>query len=47
MDTKLVKESSKKAEIAQESSSKREGDELEQESTKKQKVKDDKEKEDL
>ncbi|GJX23247.1 hypothetical protein Tco_0227692 [Tanacetum coccineum] len=45
MDTKLVKESSKKgdAEMAQESSSKRAGDELEQESTKKQKVDEDKE----
>ncbi|GJV18502.1 putative ribonuclease H-like domain-containing protein [Tanacetum coccineum] len=46
MDTKLVKESSKKtkAEMAQESSSKRAGDELEQEPLKKQKMKDDKEK---
>ncbi|GJY12727.1 putative ribonuclease H-like domain-containing protein [Tanacetum coccineum] len=45
MDTKLVKESSKKtkAEMAQESSSKRAGDELEQEPLKKQKMKDDKE----
>ncbi|GJZ09887.1 hypothetical protein Tco_0544170 [Tanacetum coccineum] len=45
MDTKLVKESSEKAdaEIAQESSSKRAGDELEQESIKKQKVDEDKE----
>ncbi|GJS49881.1 hypothetical protein Tco_0600002 [Tanacetum coccineum] len=45
MDTKLVKESSKKAdaEMAQERSSKRAGDELEQESTKKQKVDEDKE----
>ncbi|GKF31366.1 hypothetical protein Tco_0101164, partial [Tanacetum coccineum] len=43
MDTKLVKESSKKveAEIAQESSSKRAGEGLEQESSKKQKVDDD------
>ncbi|GJR37978.1 hypothetical protein Tco_1213662 [Tanacetum coccineum] len=46
MDTKLVKESSKKAEseMAQESSSKRAtGDELEQESSKKQNMEDDKE----
>ncbi|GKA34996.1 hypothetical protein Tco_0721425 [Tanacetum coccineum] len=41
--TELVEESSKKAEIAQESSSKRAGDDLEQESTKKQKVDEDKE----
>ncbi|GKA40045.1 hypothetical protein Tco_0732638 [Tanacetum coccineum] len=49
MDTKLVKESSKKAEaeIAQESSSKRAGEALEQESSKKQKVDDDKENEEL
>ncbi|GJX68472.1 putative reverse transcriptase domain-containing protein [Tanacetum coccineum] len=49
MDTKLVKESSKKAdaEIAQESSSKRAGDELEQESIKKQKVDEDKETKEL
>ncbi|GKC31009.1 hypothetical protein Tco_1038303 [Tanacetum coccineum] len=48
-DTKLVKESSKKAEaqMAEESSSKRAGEELEQEPTKKQKVDDDKEREDL
>ncbi|GJX80113.1 hypothetical protein Tco_0328262 [Tanacetum coccineum] len=48
-DTELVKESLKKAkaEMAEESSSKREGDELEQEPTKKQKVDDDKEREDL
>ncbi|GKB03427.1 hypothetical protein Tco_0831570 [Tanacetum coccineum] len=45
MDTELVKESSKKAEveIEQESSSKRVGEALEQESSKKQKVDDDKE----
>ncbi|GKB19026.1 hypothetical protein Tco_0852949 [Tanacetum coccineum] len=49
MDTKLVKESSKKAEaeMAQESSSKRVGDELEQEVAKKQKMDDDKEKPEL
>ncbi|GJY86815.1 hypothetical protein Tco_0500841 [Tanacetum coccineum] len=49
MDTKFVKESSKKAEveIAQESSSKRAGEALEQESSKKQKVDDDKETEEL
>ncbi|GJW83654.1 hypothetical protein Tco_0156799 [Tanacetum coccineum] len=49
MDTELVKESSKKAEaeIVQESSSKRAGEELEQEVAKKQKIEDDKEKEDL
>ncbi|GJW28348.1 hypothetical protein Tco_0045223 [Tanacetum coccineum] len=49
MDTELVKESSKKAEaeMAQESSSKRAGEELEQEVAKKQKMEDDKEKEDL
>ncbi|GJS58130.1 hypothetical protein Tco_0652914 [Tanacetum coccineum] len=41
MDTELVKESSKKAEMAQESSSKRAGDELEQEKAKKQKIDDD------
>ncbi|GJR74940.1 reverse transcriptase domain-containing protein [Tanacetum coccineum] len=48
-DTELVKESSKKAEaeMAEESSSKRAGDELEQKPTKKQKVDDDKEREDL
>ncbi|GJX60554.1 hypothetical protein Tco_0291944 [Tanacetum coccineum] len=47
--TELVKESSKKAEaeMAEESNSKRAGDELEQEPTKKQKVDDDKEREDL
>nr|GEV75799.1 hypothetical protein [Tanacetum cinerariifolium] len=47
--TKLVEESTKKdeAETSQESSSKREGDELEQERSKKQKVKDDKESEEL
>ncbi|GJU23993.1 ribonuclease H-like domain-containing protein [Tanacetum coccineum] len=39
--TELVKESSKKAEMAQESSSKRAGDELEQEKAKKQKIDDD------
>nr|GEX98949.1 hypothetical protein [Tanacetum cinerariifolium] len=45
----LVEESTKKdeAETTQESSSKREGDELEQERSKKQKVKDDKESEEL
>ncbi|GJX24257.1 hypothetical protein Tco_0228702 [Tanacetum coccineum] len=45
MDTKLVKESSKKdkAEMAQESSSKRAGDELEQEKENKQKIDDDQE----
>ncbi|GJW76156.1 hypothetical protein Tco_0137838 [Tanacetum coccineum] len=43
MDTELVKESSKKAEMAQESSSKRAGDELEQEKVKKQKIDDDQE----
>ncbi|GJS06405.1 hypothetical protein Tco_0363201 [Tanacetum coccineum] len=44
-DTELVKERSKKAkaEMAEESSSKRAGDELEQEPIKKQKVDDDKE----
>ncbi|GKD57351.1 hypothetical protein Tco_1290738, partial [Tanacetum coccineum] len=49
MDTKLVKESSKKAEAetAQESSSKRAGEALEQESSKKQKVDDDKETKEL
>ncbi|GKF32283.1 hypothetical protein Tco_0102081 [Tanacetum coccineum] len=47
MDTELVKKSSKKAKIAQESSSKRAGDELQQKSSKKQKVDDDKEKEEL
>ncbi|GJX28007.1 hypothetical protein Tco_0236086 [Tanacetum coccineum] len=41
MDTKLVKESSKKVEMAQESCSKRAGDELEQEKAKKQKIDDD------
>ncbi|GJT89844.1 hypothetical protein Tco_1078689 [Tanacetum coccineum] len=41
MDTELVKESSKKAKMAQESSSKRAGDELEQENAKKQKIDDD------
>ncbi|GJU32569.1 hypothetical protein Tco_1176158 [Tanacetum coccineum] len=41
MDTELVKESSKKAEIAQESNSKRASDELEQEKAKKQKIDDD------
>ncbi|GJR06121.1 ribonuclease H-like domain, reverse transcriptase, RNA-dependent DNA polymerase [Tanacetum coccineum] len=48
-DTELVKESSKKAkaEMAQESSSRRAGEELEQEVAKKQKIEDDKEKEDL
>nr|GEY27659.1 hypothetical protein [Tanacetum cinerariifolium] len=47
--TELVDESIKKdeAKTAQESSSKREGDELEQERSKKQKVKDDKESEEL
>nr|GEW52785.1 hypothetical protein [Tanacetum cinerariifolium] len=47
--TKLVEESSKKAEaeITQEGSSKRAGDELEQERSKKQKVEDDKESEEL
>ncbi|GKD98286.1 hypothetical protein Tco_1382183 [Tanacetum coccineum] len=47
MDTKLVKESSKKveAEMTQESSSKRAGEELEQEVAKKHKMEDDKEKE--
>ncbi|GJS52448.1 hypothetical protein Tco_0625810, partial [Tanacetum coccineum] len=45
MDTKLVRESSKKdeAEIEQESSSKRAGDELDQEKAKKQKIDDDQE----
>ncbi|GJW89402.1 hypothetical protein Tco_0164742 [Tanacetum coccineum] len=45
MDTKLVKESSKKAkqEMAQESSSKRAREELEQEVAKKQKIDDDQE----
>ncbi|GKC78421.1 hypothetical protein Tco_1129195, partial [Tanacetum coccineum] len=43
MDTELVKESSKKTEISQESSSKRAGDELEQEKAKKQKIDDDQE----
>ncbi|GKA70325.1 hypothetical protein Tco_0776389 [Tanacetum coccineum] len=49
MDTKLVKESSKKveAEVAQESSSKRAREELEQEVVRKQKMEDDKKKEDL
>ncbi|GKE50290.1 hypothetical protein Tco_1481548, partial [Tanacetum coccineum] len=49
MDTEFVKESSKKAEaeMARESSSKRTGEELEQEVAKKQKMEDDKEKEDL
>ncbi|GKD44823.1 hypothetical protein Tco_1269468 [Tanacetum coccineum] len=49
MDTELVKESSKKAEakMAQESSSKRVGDELEQEVAKKQKMDDDKEQAEL
>ncbi|GKC54341.1 hypothetical protein Tco_1077086 [Tanacetum coccineum] len=49
MDTKVVEESSKKAEaeIAQESSSKKAGEELEQESSKKQKVEEDKESEEL
>ncbi|GJY29359.1 hypothetical protein Tco_0405126 [Tanacetum coccineum] len=48
-DTELVKESSKKAEaeMAQESSYKRAGEELEQEVAKKQKMEEDKEKEDL
>ncbi|GJX96395.1 hypothetical protein Tco_0352193 [Tanacetum coccineum] len=41
MDTELVKKSSKKAEMAQESSSKRAGDELEQEKAKKIKIDDD------
>ncbi|GJY94331.1 retrovirus-related pol polyprotein from transposon TNT 1-94 [Tanacetum coccineum] len=41
MDTESVKESSKKVEMAQESSSKRAGDELEQEKEKKQKIDDD------
>ncbi|GJX36252.1 hypothetical protein Tco_0247809 [Tanacetum coccineum] len=41
MNTELVKESSKKAEMAQKSSSKRAGDELEQEKSKKQKIDDD------
>ncbi|GJY31687.1 hypothetical protein Tco_0415182, partial [Tanacetum coccineum] len=41
MDTELIKKSSKKAEIAQESSSKRASDELEQEKAKKQKIDDD------
>ncbi|GJY79302.1 hypothetical protein Tco_0485103 [Tanacetum coccineum] len=47
--TKVMEESSKKAEaeIAQESSSKRAGEALEQESSKKQKVKEDKESEEL
>ncbi|GJX16255.1 hypothetical protein Tco_0217087 [Tanacetum coccineum] len=40
-DTELVKESFKKAEMIQKSSSKRAGDELEQEKTKKQKIDDD------
>ncbi|GKB84434.1 hypothetical protein Tco_0956706 [Tanacetum coccineum] len=40
MDTELVKESSKKAEMAQEISSKIAGDELEQEKAKKQKIDD-------
>ncbi|GKC86316.1 hypothetical protein Tco_1142033 [Tanacetum coccineum] len=43
MDTELVEESSKKAEIAQEGSNKRAGTVLEQEVTKKPKVDDDKE----
>ncbi|GKC03392.1 hypothetical protein Tco_0995002 [Tanacetum coccineum] len=49
IDTKLVEESSKKAEeeIAQESSSKRAREELEQESSKKQKVEEGKESEEL
>ncbi|GJR60486.1 putative ribonuclease H-like domain-containing protein [Tanacetum coccineum] len=49
MDTKLVKESSKKAEAetTQESNSKRAGEAIEQESSKKQKVDDDKETEEL
>ncbi|GKE36732.1 hypothetical protein Tco_1460137, partial [Tanacetum coccineum] len=49
MDTKLVKDRSKKAEVkmAQESSSKRAGEELEQEVAKKQKMEDDIEKKDL
>ncbi|GJY07114.1 hypothetical protein Tco_0374168, partial [Tanacetum coccineum] len=49
MDTELIKESSKKAkaETAQESSSKRAGEALEQESLKKQKVDDDKKTEEL
>ncbi|GJU39587.1 reverse transcriptase domain-containing protein [Tanacetum coccineum] len=38
MDTKLVKESSKKAEMVQESSSKRAGEELESDNSKKQKL---------
>ncbi|GKE32708.1 hypothetical protein Tco_1452030, partial [Tanacetum coccineum] len=41
-DTELVKESFKKAEMVQEGSSKRAGDELEQEKAKKQKIDDDK-----
>ncbi|GJW21669.1 hypothetical protein Tco_0032291 [Tanacetum coccineum] len=41
MDTELVKESSKKAEMAQESSSKRAGNKLEQEKANKQKIHDD------
>ncbi|GJY53210.1 hypothetical protein Tco_0444874 [Tanacetum coccineum] len=41
MDTELIKESSKKAEMAQESSSKRAGDKLAQEKAKKQKIDDD------
>ncbi|GJW51675.1 hypothetical protein Tco_0093026, partial [Tanacetum coccineum] len=49
VDTELVKESSKKAEVevAQESSSKRAREELEQGVVNKQKTEDDKEKEDL
>ncbi|GKD06437.1 hypothetical protein Tco_1181411, partial [Tanacetum coccineum] len=43
MDTELVEESSKRTEITQESSSKRAGDELEQERIKKQKMDEDKE----
>ncbi|GKE82029.1 hypothetical protein Tco_1552029, partial [Tanacetum coccineum] len=38
MDTELVKESSKKAEMVQESSSKRTGEELESDNSKKQKL---------
>ncbi|GKG56970.1 hypothetical protein Tco_0582321, partial [Tanacetum coccineum] len=47
LDTELVKESSKKAKMAQESSSKKAREELEQEVAKKQKVDDDKEREEL
>ncbi|GJR63798.1 hypothetical protein Tco_1505960 [Tanacetum coccineum] len=43
MKEEVMEESSKRAEIAQESNSKRAGDELEQENTKKQKVDDDQE----